>query len=39
MKKGKNEQKEAGKKGCANVKRSKNLCEEKGKKCSTHVTA
>ena len=32
MKKGKNEKKEAEKKGSTNVKRCINLCEEKGKK-------
>ena len=36
-KKGRNQRKEK-KKGCANVKRCKNLCEEKDKKRRTHVT-
>ena len=36
-KKGRNQRK-AKKKGCANVKRCKNLCEEKDKKRRTHVT-
>ena len=35
MNKGKNEKKEAEKKGSANMKRCKNLCEEKGKKVHT----
>ena len=32
------EPEEGEKKGCANVKRCKNLCEEKDKKRRTHVT-